>query len=635
MSAILGCVHFDGAPVDPPGFLAALSALDHYGNHGTSSAFLEGCAFGHQRLDVTPAAAFENQPLEEEGIILVADAILDNREALCDQLGIERRFRDTLPDSRLILLAYRRWGRDCVRRLLGDFAFALWDAHERSLLCARDHIGARPLYCLRQGDRFYFASDQRAFKAWPGLSLAIDESSVAAFLVAPGYCHTLSFFRDAYPLAAGCALRVDRHGLTMDTYWSPEEAVSVRYARREDYAEHFRELLMRAVGDRLDVTTKVASHLSGGLDSSGVTVLASQLLQAQGRRLDSCYAWSPPVSSRYPLPGAGRRDEREVIERICRQEALECHFGHTTGADFLAYLERDMAVDGNVDVFEELGVMRVAEKRGARVMLSGWGGDESATFDIRGYPGYLLTHGHWWKLLRLTREAAGGIRRPRMMARFLWQQGIVPCLPDSLFARYTPYGDPGGSSPLYRQALIERFPEALSMRGPAWRLYPDPMRVQSLLLRHGHLGSRMSTWAHWSAEYGLIYRYPLTDRRLLEFTLGLPPDLLWERGQPRRLYRDAIGQRLPPGLGKNDSANEKKRMVIREECWRLLALAAERQVFHAPCKWLDMASFRARLAQAPQGSMTANDLSDFVALCSAVRAWHLWRIYMTSTEDQF
>jgi asparagine synthase (glutamine-hydrolysing) len=629
VSAILGCVHFDGAPVDPRAFQAALSALDHYGNHGRSSRLLDGCAFGHQRLDITPAAAFESQPLEEDGLVLVADAILDNREALCDQLGIERRCRGTLPDSRLILLAYRRWGADCVRRLVGDFAFALWDTLDRSLLCARDHIGARPLYCLRQGDRFCFATDQRAFRAWPGLSPAIDESSVAAFLHSPGDCHDISFFRDVHPLTPGRVLRVDRQGLTLDTHWSPEEAASVRYARREDYVEHFRELLMQAVGDRLDATASVGSHLSGGLDSSGVTVLASQLMQDRGRRLDSCYTWSPPVSSRYPLPGAGRRDEREVIARICRQEALECHYGTTSGADFLAYLERDLAVDGPVDVFEELGVMRVAAERGTRVMLSGWGGDESATFGIRGYPGYLLARGRWGKLLALTREAAGGIRRPRNMARFLWQQGVVPCLPDSLFDRYSPYDDIGRLPPLYRQALIERFPQAVSRRGAAWRLYPDPGRVQCLLLHHGHLGSRMATWAHWSAEHGLIYRYPLTDRRLLDFTLGLPPELLWEAGQPRRLYRDAIGQRLPPGLGKNDSANERKRMAIREECWRLLSLAAERQAFELPCEWLDMAAFQERLVRTPEEGMSVDQLAGFISLCSAVQAWHLWRRYMS------
>ncbi|MGJ7457402.1 asparagine synthetase B family protein [Halomonas sp. RA08-2] len=624
-------MHFDGSPVDPQGFHAALSALDHYGNHGSSSAFFAGCAFGHQRLDITSAAAFESQPLEEVELVLVADAILDNREALCDQLGIERRFRAALPDSRLILLAYRRWGHDCVRRLLGDYAFALWDASECSLLCARDHIGARPLYCISQGDRFYFASDQRAFKAWPGLSLAIDESSVAAFLIAPGDCHDFSFFRDAYPLAPGGVLRVNRHGLTLDTHWSPEEATSVRYARREGYVEHFRELLMRAVDDRLDVTAKVGTHLSGGLDSSGVTVLASQLLKEQGRRLDSSYSWSPPVSSRYPLPGAGR-DEREVIERIGQQEALECHFGSTSGADFLSYLERDIAVDGTVDVFEEFDVMRVAEKRGVRVMLSGWGGDESATFGIRGYPGYLLTHGRWWKLLTLTREAAGGLRRPRNMARFFWQQAVVPCLPNSLFARYSPFFDPRRLPPLYREMLIDRFPEAAARRGPAWRLYPDPNRIQCLLLRHGHLGSRMSTWAHWSAEHGLIYRYPLTDRRLLDFTLGLPPELLWEQEQPRRLYRDAIGQRLPPGLGKNDSANERKRMAIRDECWRLLSSASERQVFRMPCEWLNMAAFQKRLLTVPDGGMNDRDVPGFVMLCSAVQVWHLWQRYMSSSR---
>ncbi|WP_444984217.1 asparagine synthetase B family protein [Halomonas mongoliensis] len=630
MSAILGCVHFDGAPVDPQAFQSALSALDHYGRHGRSSRLFEGGAFGHQRLDVTAAAAFESQPIDADGLVLVADAILDNRETLCDQLGVERPCRTTLPDSQLILLAYRRWGRDCVRRLVGDFAFALWDARDRSLLCARDHVGARPLYVLRQGQRFFFASDQRAFRAWPGLSLGIDESSVAAFLLSPGDCHDISFFRDACPLTPGRVLRVDRQGETLDTHWSPEEAASVRYPRRADYVDHFRELLIRAVGDRLGVAGEVGAHLSGGLDSSGVTVLASQLLRGQGRRLDSGYSWSPPVSSRYPLPGAGRRDEREVIERICRQEGLECHYGATKGADFLAYLERDIALDGTVDVFEELGAMRVAEERGVRVMLSGWGGDESATFGIRGYPGYLLTRGRWIRLLSLAREAAGGLRRPRNMARFVWEQSVLPCLPDTLFARFSPYRHAGQVAALLRPEWRKHFPEAESRRGPAWRLYPDSRRMQCLLFHHGHLGSRMSTWAHWSATHGLIYRYPLTDRRLLDFTLGLPPDLLWEQGRARQLYRDAIGQRLPPGLGKNDNANERKRMAIREECWRLLASASRRQAFQLPCEWLDMAAFQARLRQPPAAAMTIRDLPDFMSLCSAVQAWHLWRRYMSA-----
>jgi asparagine synthase (glutamine-hydrolysing) len=177
--------------------------------------------------------------------------------------------------------------------------------------------------------------------------------------------------------------------------------------------------------------------------------------------------------------------------------------------------------------------------------------------------------------------------------------------------------------------LIERYPKAASRRGAAWRLHPDPGRVQCLLMHHGHLGSRMSTWAHWSAEHGLIYRYPLTDRRLLDFTLGLPPELLWEEGQPRRLFRDAIGQRLPPGLGKNDSANERKRMAIREECWRLLSLAAERQAFRMPCEWLDMAAFQERLVRTPEEGMSVDQLAGFISLCSAVQAWHLWRRYMS------
>jgi asparagine synthase (glutamine-hydrolysing) len=179
----------------------------------------------------------------------------------------------------------------------------------------------------------------------------------------------------------------------------------------------------------------------------------------------------------------------------------------------------------------------------------------------------------------------------------------------------------------YRPDFIARFPGAAGQRMPAWRVYPDPIAMQALLLQNGHLASRMSTWAHWSAAKGLVYRYPLTDRRLLRFTMGLPPELLWSQGQARGLYRDALGNLLPRQLGKNDHVNEKKRMNIRCECWQLLAREAAKGRYQQGCDWLDMPALQARLRDAPEQMTSTREMLRFLPLCSALQAWHLWQRY--------
>ena len=103
----------------------------------------------------------------DAGLTLAADTRLDDRATLCAALDVPHPERATISDGDLILRAYRRWGRDCPRRLLGDYAFAVWDARQRTLFCARDHIGVRPFYYALNGRRFVFASAVEAVLARP------------------------------------------------------------------------------------------------------------------------------------------------------------------------------------------------------------------------------------------------------------------------------------------------------------------------------------------------------------------------------------------------------------------------------------------------------------------------------------
>ncbi|WP_163560685.1 asparagine synthase-related protein [Halomonas sp. NO4] len=628
MSAILGRIEFSGREVDPVAFEEALAALDEYGREGRYHWIDGPVALGHQRLDITPESRFDSQPLVEAGLVIVADAILDNRQALCERLAIAREARACLPDSRLILAAYRQWGRDCVDHLVGDFAFAIWDAPRRVLFCARDHIGARPLYYCHHDGVFSLASDRRALLAFDDVPRTIDEPRVATYLCWPAEFHEASFFSRIPCLPAGCWLEVGAHGLEVERYWHPEQVADVRYACRDDYAEHCRELLDQAVASRLRSAFPVASHVSGGLDSSGVTLLATRQLRRAGQSLARVYTWAPAVSKAFPL-SPDDRDERAVIDTLCRREGVECHYGTASGRDLRAFLERDMAVEGDTDLFEELPVMADAGDRGIRVMLSGWGGDESATFTIRGYPSSLLRRGAWWRLLLMVRSQAGGLRQWRRVLHCLWQQGILPNLPDPLYDRYSPFRHSPALESYIDPAFMARSPRLQSGRMRAWREYPGPRRMQALLLQNGHLAARMASWSHWASPHGLVYRYPLTDKRLLNFTLGLPPELLWQQGRVRGLYRQALSDLLPAGLAKVDPANEIKRLAIAQEGWRLLArdlASGEGQQARGSCPWLDVGSFQRHLGSIPE-TMSQAELLRSVCLGRAYRVWQLWSRY--------
>lgn len=316
MAAICGIREATGRAAERALLDAMLTALADYG--AERAAWGEGAVgMGWRGVPAADrAGAVESIRRDAAaGLVLVADARLDDRDALCGALGVHGAERTVVGDGDLILRAYRRWGRACPRRLLGDYAFAVWDQRKRLLFCARDHVGARPFYYSSAGGRFVFASAVEAVLA-AGVSNALDEAAVVTHLTTPLLrSDTHTFFAAVRKLPPGHVLTVaaDAAGdgtgdLRLERYWQPEHAPLVRPASDDACAEQLLHLYAQAVRDRLRTSGRgrdgdVGVHVSGGLDSSSVAVLATRELRRQGRQPPLAFTWLPPLGDAPPSRG--------------------------------------------------------------------------------------------------------------------------------------------------------------------------------------------------------------------------------------------------------------------------------------------------------------------------------------------
>ena len=325
-------------------------------------------------------------------------------------------------------------------------------------------------------------------------------------------------------------------------WWRPEDAPAVRLGADEEYAEAFRERYARAVADRVRGAGHVGVHLSGGLDSSSVAVLAARELRRRGRPAPSAFTWLPPPPTARP-PTPDEREEYGVVEMVCGQERLRLHHRPVQDVpEHVASLRRDRLREGGggAPALEEQ-VQRRAAGEGVRIMLSGWGGDEGISFNGRGYHPGLLRAGRVGRLWREARALGGSPLRRILRTAVL--PLVHPRAPDVVrMLRRGEWLVP--PRPFLHPALARRV-KAL----PAKPYRETGVRAtQLMLLELGHLSGRMEGWAASGARHGIEYRYPLLDRRVVELALGLPPELYVRGRWSRWLMRYALQPLLPPAL---------------------------------------------------------------------------------------
>src|SRR5436190_10022035 len=279
MCGICGVIAL-GRPSERDTAAAMARALEHRGPDGDGLyADDAGVALGFRRLAIIDLTDAGRQPFasDDGALQLVHNGELYNYRELRNELEAHgHRFRSAT-DTEVILRAYVQWGDACVNRFNGMWAFAIWDAARRRLLCSRDRFGIKPFVYSWDGQRLVFASEPKAFRADPHTRLSANPGAVREY-VEQGYTdHTEeTFFAGLRRLPPAHNLVVDERGLHLERYWALDERPPP-----PDAAEAVRETFLDAVRIHLRSDVPVGTCLSGGIDSSAIACGVDLLLRTE------------------------------------------------------------------------------------------------------------------------------------------------------------------------------------------------------------------------------------------------------------------------------------------------------------------------------------------------------------------
>lgn len=553
-----------------------LKAQAIFGPHDQAQRNSGEIALGRALHRLLPEDTYDRGPIVggDGQLTLVADVRLDNRDDLIDVLALSRAETKMLCDAAVLMKALERWDEGALDRVIGDFAFALWDERRKRLLLARDYLGQRPLHYHRGNGFFAFASMPKGLHALPEVPYAPRTSAMADFLVLLPDTGNETFFEEVERVPAGHSLSINPGGISLRRYWKPQRK-ELRLGSAENYAEALREQMDTAVRSRLrGADGAVAAHLSGGLDSSSVTATAARLFAPQ-----KVVAFTSVPAVKCSVPAGKFGDEGPLAQATAEmhsniEHVRVCASRNSPLANLDKYFfvfEQPLLNLCNTTWVDAINVE--ANSRGIKVMLNGQMGNFSISHSGLQVLPRLLKGGHLIKLAKL----GFSLTRQGMRWRGVAVAAMGPFLPFSLRQRLSSglrslTGDLHSYSSI-RPSAVDSLGiyERAQDRGLdlTYRPWSDGFAMRCWGLSRADLGNfNKGTLAGWNIDY----RDPTADRRLVEFCLSVPEEQFLVGGEQRGLARRAFADRLPQAV------LAERRQGLQSADWHLGLHAAREQI---------------------------------------------------------
>lgn len=561
MSGIAGIIHFDGWPVDPGLVEKMTSVMAARGPDGVGHWTRGAVALGQCMLRTTPESLEERQPLtdDDESLVLIMDGRVDN----CDDLRRELRIRGAVlrdrSDAELVLKSYEVWGEECPDRIIGEFAFFIWDARRQRLFGARDAAGTRHFHYGVGNGWFAFASEIKGLLALGRIEPRLNESRLLDYLVVEfdRDDEVGTFFHGVNRMPAGHAMLATKAGVKVWRWWNPGSLPENRFESPDECAEAFLDQLRIAVKCRLRSIGPVGAMLSGGLDSSSIVGLIRK--EFQGELQQPLRTFSLIRHDRENCP-----DWRGIRAMLNDGWITPTIITSATAAEVcLPYLDDIRNLNEPFALsqgFPDSIVYNAARKSGCRVVLDGMAGDLlfysparslECVFRKKAFLQVLAVLAAWRR-----HHLGGGLRMLALMSLHM-------ITPETARALYRKLRDgrtrwrkqlnevPGDLGDLLHLEFAKRTLVTKLARRRQTGTVPRPGHEQS---RHAQIfTSGMLSFAHEvngqnAMSMGVEPRSPYSDRRMIEFAIRMPLGAKLATPLYKHTLRRCMAGILPEGV---------------------------------------------------------------------------------------
>lgn len=532
MSVQFGLCNFDGKRVAPQDLDIVRPSLAAYGPDGETVICRQNLGILYRSFRTTAEPRDGLQPnVSRSGTVITWDGRLDTRDELIRELELPTLMGS--PDVEVVAAAYERWGISSLGKLVGDWALSIWDPQTKSLLLAKDFIGSRPLYYSVERDQVKWCSVLDPLVLLAGRALRLEEEYIAGWL-ASFPAPELTPFVGLRSVPPSSFVRLTPTKYVIKRYWDFDPGKRIRYRTDSDYEEHFRTVFSESIRRRLNSVCPIVAELSGGMDSSSIVCLADLVLGG--------LTMPPKLETvSYYDDSEPNWDERPYVTSV---EAQRRQSGYHINVCAREYFPLRWCDDrfpatptalGPDEVSAQLGTCLVSS--GARVMLSGTGGDEI----LGGVPtplpelSDLFVKADFAQFL--TRLKIWALEKRKPWLHVLWEVGRR-FLPDLLAAKEQ-------CAPSWLSTeFAKRHKEAMRGYESRLHLFGAAPSFQENLVSIESLRRQISCTVLPSMP-PYERRYPYLDRNLIEFALAVPRVQLVRPGERRSLMRRALKGIVP------------------------------------------------------------------------------------------
>lgn len=551
MCGIVGLINKSGLQADY-NILKKMADTIHHRGPDDDGVMIDGpVGFFHKRLSIIDIAGGQ-QPMTYKDFTIVYNGEIYNYIELREDLKKKGHLFETSSDTEVILHMYKEYGKNFLNLLNGMFAFIIYDKNEKEIFIARDHFGIKPLYWYYDEDLIAFGSEIKALLAHPAIQAESDPDNLYEYLTFQFIMGPGTMFKNIYKILPGhyMCINLKNWEIKEEKYWEPNFNID-HYHTEEYFIVELDKILKKTIYQQLRSDVPIGTYLSGGIDSSFVTIVASKLLDTRIKSFSGAFREGPEFNELQYAHFAAKTANAELFEIFpTEQEFIDLI------PKLIYHLDEPVAGPG---IFPQYIVSRLASQH-VKVILGGQGGDEI----FGGYTRYLVAY--------LEQALKGAIYESNEEEEHIVSlESILPNLPT--LKQYIPmmksFWKEGTFEPMDRRYyhLIDRMSSTAEffqldfLRGckheeifqkfskefnnPDTKSYFNKMTHFDML---GSLPGLLQVEDRVSMSVSIESRVPLLDRRIVDLISRMPAGMKFKGGEMKYLLKKTIKDIMPPEI---------------------------------------------------------------------------------------